>query len=99
MIGLDEGNLYENGLPVADESSVANRMEDRLVETIKTLGTAHYLGHLFNDSFLDIYLQLDDPEATHKYLQELIASEDHERGFGYEIKEDPDWSAVQGFLG
>lgn len=65
-IGLDEQNCTENGLPHPDESNLANRMEDRLVEKIQSLTTAHYLGHIFSDSFLDVYLHLDDPEPAHQ---------------------------------
>jgi len=97
-IGLDEENLYDNGLPLPDESYVANRMEDKLVEDIKSRCTAHYIGHLFNDSFLDVYIHLDDPEPAHQYLQDLIVREDHARGFGYEIKNDPDWAIVGDFI-
>ena len=97
-IALDEENLYENGLPMADESHVANRMEDKLVQDIRSRCTAHYIGHIFNDSFLDVYVHLDDPEPAHQYLQDLIAREDHARGFGYEIKNDPEWSIVGDFV-
>lgn len=97
-IALDEENLYENGLPLGDESHVANRMEDRLVEDIRSRCTAHYIGHLFNDSFLDVYIHLDDPEPAHQYLQGLIAREDHVRGFGYEIENDSEWSIVGDFI-
>lgn len=97
-IALDEESLYENGLPLADESYVANRMEDKLVEDIRSRCTAHYIGHLFNDSFLDVYVHLDDPEPAHQYLQDLIVREDHVRGFGYEIKNDPAWLIVGDFI-
>jgi hypothetical protein len=98
-IGLDEGNLYDNGLPLGDESYIANRFEDRLIEAIRVLSTTHYIGHVFNDSFLDVYVHLDDPEPAHQYLQDLIAREDHVRGFGYEIKNDPEWFIVGEFIG
>ena len=61
-ITLDPANLYEYGLPKDIESAIANKLEDELVTEIRKLTTAHYIGHLFNDTFLDIYLYLDDPE-------------------------------------
>src|SRR5262245_13329896 len=60
-IALELGNLFENGLPKNEESAVANKLEDELLAEIKKLSTAHYIGHLFNDTFLDVYIYLDDP--------------------------------------
>ena len=97
-IGLDLGHLFENGLPKKEESEIANRLEDELMANIKKLGTAHYVGHLFNDTFLDVYIYLADPESVHKYLQIQVNKEGLIRGFGYEINEDPKWTTVQGFM-
>jgi hypothetical protein len=98
VIGLELGNLFENGLPKKEESEIANRMEDDLLANIQKLGTAHYVGHLFNDTFLDIYIYLADPESVHKYLQTQVNKEGQIREFGYEINEDPMWMTVQGFM-
>ncbi|MCO5252213.1 MAG: DUF695 domain-containing protein [Candidatus Kapabacteria bacterium] len=97
-IGLDLDNLYENGLPKNEESAIANKLEDELFAEIQKITTAHYIGHLFNDTFLDIYIYLDAPEEVHQYLQSQINKEDLIRGFGYEISEDPNWTTVEGLL-
>jgi len=97
-IGLEQGNLLDNGLPTREESEIANRLEDELLEGIQKLGTAHYIGHLFNDTFLDVYIYLVDPESVHQYLQTQVNKEGLIRGFGYEINEDPKWVMVQGFM-
>ncbi|MCA6368826.1 MAG: DUF695 domain-containing protein [Cytophagales bacterium] len=97
-IGLELGNLFENGLPKKEESEIANRLEDDLLANIQKLGTAHYVGHLFNDTFLDVYIYLADPESVHKYLQTQVNKEGLIRGFGYEINEDPKWTTVQAFM-
>lgn len=97
-IGLELGNLFNNGLPKKEESEIANRLEDELLSNIQKLGTAHYVGHLFNDTFLDVYIYLADPESVHKYLQTQVNKEGLIRGFGYEINEDPKWTTVQGFM-
>jgi hypothetical protein len=97
-IGLELGNLFENGLPQKEESEIANRLEDDLLANIQKLGTAHYIGHLFNDTFLDVYIYLADPESVHKYLQTQVNKEGLIRGFGYEINEDPKWTTVQEFM-
>ena len=72
MIGLDLNNLFENGLPKDSESAIANKLEDELFTNIKKYSSAHYIGHLFNDTFLDIYIYLDKPEKVHKYLQSQV---------------------------
>lgn len=97
-IGLDLENLFENGLPKDTESAIANKLEDELLAEIQKLSTAHYIGHLFNDTFLDIYVYIDDPEKVHNYLQTQINKEGLVRGFGYEINQDPKWKIVSGFL-
>jgi hypothetical protein len=98
MIGLDLDNLFENGLPKDSESAIANRLEDELLTNIKKYSTAHYIGHLFNDTFLDIYIYLDEPKKVHKYLQSQVNKKGLVRGFGYEIKQDLDWEIISGFL-
>ncbi len=97
-IGLDLDNCKENGLPEHKEISIANRFEDELLENIKEITTAHYIGHLFNDTFLDIYVYLDNPEEVQQWLQTQINKEGLTRGFGYEIKEDPKWNITKSFI-
>ena len=97
-IALDLENLYENGLPKNEESAIANSLEDELFAEIKKIATAHYIGHLFYDTFLDVYIYLSEPEKVHQYLQTQINKEGLIRGFGYEINQDPKWTIVEGFL-
>jgi hypothetical protein len=97
-IGLNLDSLFENGLPKDSESKIANKLEDDLLAEIKKLATAHYVGHLFNDTFLGVYIYLDDPEKVNKYLQTQINKEELIRGFGYEINNDPTWTTVNGFM-
>ena len=97
-VALDLANLYEYGLPKDNESAIANKLEDELVTEIRKLTTAHYIGHLYNDTFLDIYVYLDDPEKVQQYLQTQINKEDLIRGFKYEINKDPKWTTIAGFM-
>lgn len=97
-IGLELENLFDNGLPKGKESAIANKLEDELLAEIQNLSTAHYIGHLYNDTFLDVYIYLDDPEKAHSYLQTQVNKTGLIRGFGYEINEDPNWATVEGFL-
>jgi len=97
-IGLDLNNLFDNGLPKNEESAIANKFENELLAEIQKLTTAQYIGHLYNDTFLDVYIYLDDPEIIHNYLQIKTKKEGLIRDFGYEINQDPDWTTVDGFL-
>ncbi|MDN5215023.1 DUF695 domain-containing protein [Fulvivirgaceae bacterium BMA12] len=97
-IGLDQERVFENGLPMKEESQVAFKMENEFIEQIEKRTTAHYIGHLFNDEFLDIYWCLEEPEKIHNYLQTQINKERLLRGFGYEINEDPTWETVRQFI-
>jgi hypothetical protein len=97
-IGLELDNLHDNGLPKQEESEIANKLEDELLDKIKRLATAHYIGHLFNDTFLDVYVYLDDPKKVHEFLQTQINKDKLIRGFGYEINQDPQWTTVKGLL-
>ncbi|WP_422104826.1 DUF695 domain-containing protein [Winogradskyella sp.] len=97
-IGLDLEKCKENGLPEPEETSIANKFEDELLKNIKEMTTSHYVGHLFNDTFLDVYVYLDDPEKVHQWLQTQINKEGLTRGFGYEINEDPKWKTINQFM-
>ena len=98
-IGLNIENCMENGLSDnPDEIRIVNQLENELLENIKGISTSHYIGHLFNDTFLDIYVYLDNPEKVHKWLQTQVNKEGLIRGFGYEIKEDTKWDTIKSFM-
>lgn len=97
-IALDESRLFENGLPKQEESTIANRFEDDLMAEIRKRSVAHYVGHVYNDGFLDVYVYLDKPKEVHDYLQTQINREELTRPFRYEIKEDANWTTVETFL-
>jgi hypothetical protein len=97
-IALDQKNLNPNKLPLPNETKIANDEEDQLVSKIEKIAKVKYVGHLFNDSFLDVYIYLDSPEKVHEYLQIEKDKESLIRGIAYEIKQDPNWEIVNGFL-
>ncbi len=97
-IGLNLDNLFENGLPKQEESAIANKLEDELLTEINKITTAHYIGHLFNDTFLDIYIYLDNPKKVHAFLQSQVDKPGLIRGFAYEINNDPKWTSISGFM-
>lgn len=97
-IALDLDSVYANGLPLQQESEIANSEEDSLISKIRKLSTVHYVGHLFNDTFLDIYLYLPDPKPIHAYLQATKDDKIWKRGFGWQITEDPKWDSVTKFM-
>ena len=97
-IALDLKNLYPNKLPLPEETQIANDIQDQLVSKIKKITKVEYVGHLFNDAFLDIYIYLNKPDRVHEFLQIEKDKESLIRGIAYEIKEDPNWATVQGFL-
>ena len=97
-IALNADSVQGNGLPKSDEMDIAYRQEDILLEDIKNIETTHFIGHLFNDGFLDVYLYLPEPQKVHDYLQTQINKEGLLRGFGYEINKDPNWDRVEVFM-
>lgn len=97
-ITLNEAALYANGLPKGEEIAVASKLEDELVEGIKSLTVAHYLGHLFGDTFLHVFVYFDDPDVVHQYLQSQVNKEGLVRGFAYEIQQDPQWLIAAPFI-
>jgi hypothetical protein len=97
-IALDLKKVSKDGLPIWSESQIADKLEDELIRSLRKIETAHYVGHLFNDTFLDIYIYLDNPEKANNYLKKQVNKEGLVRGFAYEIKKDPDWTTVKGFF-
>ena len=93
-IALELKNVTPNGLPTKKESDIANKFEDELFDKISKITTAHYIGHLYNDSFLDIYIYLEEPKKVHEYLQTQVNKKGITRGFAYEINNDPLWTKV-----
>ena len=97
-IALNLDSCFANGLPKDSESKIANKLEDDLFEEIKKKATAHYIGHICGDTFLDTYIYLDSPKVVHEYLQTQINKPELTRGFKYEIQKDLTWSSVKNFL-
>lgn len=97
-IGLNLDDTRADGLPLSQERKIAQKFEDELIAGIHRQSTVHYVGHLYNDSFLDVYLYVADPDAVHAYLQKRIEDKDHTRGFGYEMTKDPHWKEVEFLL-
>jgi hypothetical protein len=97
-IALPPDSLQSNGLPKGEEIEIAYKLEDELLDEIKKIETTHYIGHLFNDGYLDVYLYLPDPKKVHDYLQTQINKKGLLRGFGYEITKDEDWDSVEAFM-
>jgi hypothetical protein len=98
MIALDLDHVTEHGLPKFEESEIAYALENEFLADIKNLATEHYIGHLFTDGFLDVYIYLDEPEKVHHYLQKRIDSNRLSRGIAYEIDKDPAWEKVKWLL-
>ena len=97
-IGLDLKNVTKDGLPSKSESDVANKLEDELINSIKKISTAHYIGHFYNDTFLDIYIYLDNPEKVNDFLQKEVNKKGLLREFGFRINKDTKWETVQKFF-
>lgn len=97
-IALDLKHVTENGLPIKSESDIVNKFEDELLYAIKKITTTHYIGHLYNDTFLDVYAYIDNPEKVNSYLQSQVNKKNLIRGFAFEIQQDPTWETVKTFL-
>lgn len=97
-IALDERNLFDNKLPRDGESAIANNLEDRIITEIEKMATLQYVGHIYYDGFLDIYIYLNDPKSISSYLTKEMKSKTLVREFGYVIEHDPNWSKVSKYM-
>ncbi|MES2388658.1 MAG: DUF695 domain-containing protein [Bacteroidota bacterium] len=95
---LDKKGLFPNDLPMQPESDSAYALESEYLVRIRSLGPAHFIGHLFNDGYIDIYVYLEKPDAVRAYLQARQNSHNSRREFEFEIVNDPEWSSVRRFL-
>jgi len=97
-IALDEGHLFENKLPKGEESAIANNLEDSLIVKLEKVDRIQYIGHIYYNGFLDIYIYLKDPKAVNNYLSKNIKSRKFVREFEYVIERDPNWSKVSKYI-
>ena len=97
-IGLEVKNCKENGLATEPEIKIANDLEEELLKKIRELTIAHNVGHFFTDTFLDIFIYINDPDKIHQYLQTQVNKKELVRPFGYRIEMDPAWSSVMSFI-
>ena len=97
-IALKLDQVFDNGLPLKAESDLANKFEDELIGNAAQVAIVHYIGHLYNDSFLDVYAYTNDPEKVNNYLQKRIKEPNIKREFSYKIKKDSNWDIVKSFL-
>lgn len=97
-IALEERNLNKNHLPNQQESDIANKFKDVLVAQIEKLVPAKYVGHLYNDGFLDVFIYLKDPENAHNYLLTFADKKDNIREFSHKIEQDLNWERVESLL-
>jgi len=97
-IALELKNVTGNGLPSKAESDVANKFEDELLKHLKAVTITHYIGHLYNDGFLDVYVYLEHPEKANQYLQSQTNNDKITRPIAFKIEEDPTWNNVKFLL-
>ena len=97
-VGLDLKHVDKNGLPNKDESDIANRFEDYLIAEIRKVAVLCYVGHLYNDTFLDIYAYTNDPEKVNAFLQKEVNKKGLTRGFAFKMEQDPNWTKVKQFI-
>jgi hypothetical protein len=94
-IALNLDGVYKNGLPLQSESTIVDKFEDELVENLKKVAVVHYIGHIYNDSFLDVYIYLDNPERANEYLKKEVNKKGITRPFSYKIEKDPEWTTAR----
>jgi len=97
-IALELKNVTSKGLPTTSESTIANKFEEEIISEIRKITNIQYVGHLYNDTFLDIYVYLNNPEKVNSYLKKKVDEQGIPRGFGYQINQDPHWDIVKPFL-
>lgn len=98
VVELDQDSLFVNKLPLRSESTLAYALEDELVAGVKKIATTQFIGHVFYDGMMDIFLYLKAPEVVNQYLQIKTAGTGHVRGYSFEISEDPEWLKVASYL-
>jgi hypothetical protein len=91
-------DLVENRLPSADEQKVLYEFEDRLASFITADGNALFLARVTHDARREIIWRVQEPEALHSVLKEILASKDYPREFDYRIESDPQWRKTEWHL-
>ena len=99
IISLNPEDCKSSGLPNEEETKLVNQIEDELVEEILKVSPTHNVGHIFNDHELSIYLYTRDKSKVEKLLNTEARKENSLRPFRHELLKDPNWNAVEQFMG
>ncbi|MGK0233082.1 DUF695 domain-containing protein [Candidatus Marifrigoribacter sp. Uisw_064] len=95
---LNSEKCNPNGLPLDDESELANKLENELVENLSKISPVHNVGHLFNSNHLDIYLYVRNKNKIDEWLKREIKKENLIRSFSYELTKDKNWETTGNFM-
>ncbi len=97
IVLLDTNNLFANGLPKTEESNIAYKTEDSLLALIRNIEPAQYVGHFFNDGFLDIFFYVQESKKIDDFFR-LHKDDKRVREFGWDIEKDVSWSKVEEYM-
>lgn len=98
VIELDPNKIFPDGLPIAEEVKTTHYQEQEILAELQKLSTVHYVGHIYSDSFMNIFTYIDDPAKIHEYMQKRLTRKDLPRHMDYGIKMDPRWNSVKNFF-
>lgn len=96
-VEVDYTEFADNEMPTPEESELLNSICDRIEPVVLEARTkldaanALFLARSTWGGIRELAFQVHDPEIAHHSLQSLLKSQDWERVWQYEMRNDPTW--------
>ncbi|MGY6650084.1 DUF695 domain-containing protein [Wenyingzhuangia sp. IMCC45574] len=99
-VSLDKKFCDKDGLPLIEESFISSQFEKKLIVELMSESDTniHYVGHIYKEFCLEMYLYLESPEEIYDFMEEKFNQKKLTRGFVYEIIKDTKWDLVNNYI-
>ena len=103
-VEIDYTEFADNEMPTPEESELLNSICDQIEPTVLEGRTEFdsvnslFLARSTWGGIRELAFQIHDPEIAHESLQTLLVSQEWERAWQYEMRNDPTWQGAGYFF-
>ena len=88
----------DNGHPIDADAENLVRIEDEVLNFIQLKHTVHFLGRVTRNGFRELLYYIDTPRFNQDEVKAFCDNIMKDRGVNLNMKKDPKWTAVSGFI-